>query len=170
MKIIHTLSLAVALALPLAAISASAQQEPQKEPAKSADAVKQSYGVNDYIRQPVRIDKTFNQSLEGGCKYTVTVSGTITPNAHQKNAKVPIVTPHLDVASQAVCPNEASVKVTDNVLGSGPLTWGQLQDSLSNRSRVFTVENDHQCTYAADFKLVNAKLELDHFAHACKAI
>ena len=154
MKILQTLGLIAALALP--AVGASAQQ--------------QSYGANDYIRQPVRFDKTFTQSLSGGCKYVVNVSGTIAPTAGQQNAKAPELTPHLTVAAQATCPNEASYKVTDNVLGNGPLTWAQLQDSLSRRSRVYTVEKGHQCQYAADFKHVDSRLQLDHFAHSCQAI
>jgi hypothetical protein len=153
MKIFRTLGPALALALPLAAVPASAQQ--------------QSYGATDYIRQPIRLDKSFQQAFAGGCTYKVRVEGEVTPLPGQSGAKVPSVNPRIHVAAEAVCPNEASVKVADDVLGTGPLTWHQLEDSLSSRSRVFTVEHDHQCSYAADFKLVDARLTLARVAHAC---
>src|SRR6185503_6103444 len=90
----HTLSLAAALAL--AAVPAVAQS-------------RDGGAADDYIRQPIRIDKTFNQSLQGGCKYTVSVSGTITPVPSQAREQPPLVAPHLDVSAQANCPNTASV-------------------------------------------------------------
>ena len=155
MRVIHFLSAAVMVAVPLAAAPASAQQQ---------------YDSNDYIRQPIRFDKTFDQSLEGGCKYRVSVSGTVTPAANSQNQKAPEVTPKIAVSAEAVCPNQTSVKITDNVLGTGPLTWKQLEDSISSRSHVFTVENQHQCTYGAQFKLVNAQLQLNRFDHNCTAI
>ncbi|HEY1953963.1 MAG TPA: hypothetical protein VGH28_00075 [Polyangiaceae bacterium] len=129
-----------------------------------------SASADDYIRQPIRIDKTFDQALQGGCKYTVSVSGTITPVAAQSSGQPPLVNPHLDVSAQALCPNEAAVKVTDNVLGTGPLTWAQLEDSLSARSHVYTVENKHHCTYGAVFKVVDKRLELNRFDHNCQTL
>jgi|SRR5690348_3979806 len=155
MKFAHTLSLAAALAL--AAVPAVAQS-------------RDGGAADDYIRQPIRIDKTFNQSLQGGCKYTVSVSGTITPVPSQAREQPPLVAPHLDVSAQANCPNTASVKVTDNVLGEGPLTWSQLEDSISQRSRVYTVENKHQCSYGAVFKVVDKQLEVNRFDHHCKLL
>jgi hypothetical protein len=162
MKILRKVG-AGALALGLAASAARAQE------ADAGHRSTQSYDDDAYIRAPVRFDKTFNQSLTGGCRYTVSVSGTVTPRPNQKDATVPVVTPHISVTAEAVCPREESVKVTDDVLGSGPLTWRQLAASLSSRARVYTVERHHQCTYGARFKVVDARLELSRFDHSCKA-
>ena len=161
MKMFHMLSLAGALALPFAASSSSAQQsQPQQN------------GNGDYIREPVRVDKTFDQSLPNGCKYSLSVRGTITPNPQnaQQSSDTPVVTPHIAVSAQTVCPNAAAVKVTDDVLGTGPLTWKQLQDSVSNRSHVFTVENRHACTYGATMKIVDRQLQVQNFDHHCSAL
>ena len=153
MNIIRKLGLAAALVLPLAGTAA----------AQSA---------SDYIREPVRIEKTFDQKLADGCKYTVDVSGTVTPEASPDggNAQVPIVKPHIAVSAQTVCPNTAAVKVSDDILGTGPLTWEQLEDSISSRSHVVTVEKAHRCTYGAVFDVVDRQLQVNHFDHACQAL
>ncbi len=160
MKMFHVLSLAGALALPFAASSASAQQQPQQ------------HGSDDYIHQPVRLDKSFDQTLPNGCKYSLSVRGTITPSPEspQQSGSTPVVTPHIAVSAQTVCPATAAVKVTDDVLGSGPLTWQQLQDSISSRSHVFTVENNHACTYGATMKIVDRQLQIQNFDHNCRAL
>lgn len=153
MNIIRTLGFAAALVLPLAGTAAA-------------------QNASDYIREPVRIDKTFDQTLAGGCKYTVDVSGTVTPEASPDAgaAQIPIVTPHVAVSAQTVCPTTAAVKVTDDTLGTGPLTWKQLEDSISSRSHVVTVEKTHRCTYGAVFQVVDRQLQVNHFDHACQAL
>lgn len=151
MRIIRTLGLAAALVLPIAATAAA-------------------QNASDYIREPVRIDKTFDQTLASGCKYTVSVAGTVTPQQKGPNDQVPIVTPRIAVSAQTVCPNTAAIKVSDDILGTGPLTWKQLEDSISSRSHVFTVEKAHQCTYGAVFKVVDRQLQVNHFDHNCQAL
>jgi hypothetical protein len=123
-----------------------------------------------YIRQPVRFNRTFNRTLADGCTYTVRVNGTVTPLPGQANKSVPRVSPNMSVAAEAVCPNMEAVKVSDNILGDGPLTWNQLADSLARRSRVTTVEQTHRCTYDATFNVTRARLDIANVDYHCTAI
>ena len=154
MKVIHTLFLAGALALPAGASFAGECQ------AMSEDA---------YINQPVQFAQTFERTA-ADCNYKVTVTGSVVPVAAQGKAKIPAVDPRVDVTAQATCPNVETAKLSSHILGVQPLTWRQLANSIGKRSHVITVERGHECTYGADFKLVNARLEMQKFDHYCKAI
>ena len=152
MKKFFAMCLAAALGAPAFAVAANT---PNNEDA--------------YIQQPVRFDQTFRRTV-GDCKYDLNINGTITPLANQKNAKAPIVHPNVSVSAQAACPTDEAVKVTDDVLGDGPLTWGQLEDSIANRARVVAVDKQHECTYAPKFRVSNAKLEIAAFEQHCTAL
>jgi hypothetical protein len=151
MKKTFAMCLAAALAVPAFAVAANTPNE------------------DDYIRQPVRFDQTFRRTVAGDCKYDLAVNGTITPLPDQPKGSIPMVHPNVSVSAQAACPNEEAVEVTDDVLGDGPLTWRQLEDSIAARARVVTSDKRHECTYAPKFRLVNAKLEIASFDQHCTA-
>jgi len=151
MKKLFAMCLAAVLSVPALAVAGNTTNE------------------DDYIRQPVRIDQTFRKTA-GDCKYDVNVNGTITPLANQRNAKAPLVHPNVSVSALAKCPNDEAAKVTDDVLGDGPLTWRQLEDSLAVRATVVAVDKQHECTYAPKFRVENAKLELTSFTQHCTAL
>lgn len=155
MRIIHAMSLAAALALPLVPAWAYADAQQNDD---------------DYIRAPLRLDKRYDKAFEGGCKYTLTVSGTVTPLPGQENEKAPQVSPNVAVSAFASCPNEASVKVTENILGTGPLTWRQLADSLAQRARVVTTEKQHECVYAPKIHVVGTRVDVVDFDYHCRTI
>jgi hypothetical protein len=153
MNLMRTVCLAGALALPGAAFAHDRE-------AMNEDA---------YIKQPVHFDSTFERSA-GDCTYKVRVSGSVTPVSNEGNGKIPAVDPKLDVMAEAKCPNVETAKLTSHILGVQPLTWRQLSDGITQRSHVMTVEQSHACTYGAQFRLLNANLELQRFDHYCKAI
>lgn len=157
MKLIHAVSLAAALVLPLVPTVAEAQQE-------------QKQNDDDYIREPVRLDAHFDKTVDTGCKYQLVIAGTITPLPGQENEKFPQVAPNVNVTAQASCPNEASLKVTEGILGNGPLTWRQLADSIAQRARVVTTEKKHECTYAPSVHVVGSRVDFTGFDYRCKAI
>ena len=155
MRVIRTLFLAGALLLPAGASFAHGDRQALNEDA--------------FINQPVHFDQTFERAA-ADCNYRVTVTGSITPVGDQGRAKAPAVDPRIDVMAEAKCPNVETAKLTSHILGVQPLTWRQLGNSIGKRSHVITVEKGHECTYGADFKLVNATLEMQRFDHYCKAI
>lgn len=151
MKKAFAICLAATLAVPALAVAADTRGE-------------------DYIKQPVRLDQTFTRTVAGDCKYTLSVRGTITPLQNQEHAQAPRVSPKISVSAQAMCPTEEAVKVSDDLLGDGPLTWRELERSITDRARVVTVEKQHECSYAPKFRVQNAKLELVSFDQHCKNI
>ncbi len=136
----------------------------------AAYAQQQQANDDDYIRAPVRLDQRLDRTFEGNCKYSVEVKGTITPLPGQEDQKAPQVSPNVTVSATAACPNEAAVKVSQDILGTGPLTWRQLASSLEERAQVVTVESQHQCTYAPKFRVAAARVEITAFDYHCTAI
>lgn len=194
MKAIHAMSLAAAVALVPAAVYAQQQQQgsdpgqqqqqdqPQQQQGQQGQdqqqgqqqqqqgQMQQKQQDSDYIRQAVHLDQKLSKTVEGGCKYDVTIIGNITPSQNASNDKVPQVSPNLNVTAQASCPNQATFKMTDNLQGSGPLTWRQLADTLEQRARVITLEQNHACTYSPKFNIVASKVEMSSFDRRCTAV
>ncbi len=175
MKAIHAMSLAAAVALiPAAAFAqqqqAPQQQQPQQQGQTQQQQMPQQQQDSDYIRQAVHLDQKLSRTVEGGCKYDVTIVGNITPAQGTPNDKVPQVSPNLNVTAQASCPNQATFKMTDNLQGSGPLTWRQLADTLEQRARVITLEKNHACTYTPKFNIVASKVEMSSFERRCTSV
>jgi hypothetical protein len=161
MKIIHVVSLAAALALPWWLFEPEWAYAQQDQPQQNDD---------DYIREAVRLDRRYDNVVEGGCKYSLEITGTITPLPGQENEQPPQVTPNVAVTAQAACPAEESLKITNNVLGTGPLTWRQLANSLAERARVVTTEKNHECTFAPSLRVVGSRVDVTGFDHHCRAI
>jgi hypothetical protein len=142
MKMRHAISLAAAGVLSLIPVCANAQPS-----------------EDQYIREPVNLDQTFDKSFENGCKYTVHVRGTVDP----QNSNV-------SVAAIATCPNEqASVESLD-VLDEGRVTWRQLADTITKRAAVMTVEHSFACTYAPTLRASGARVAMTDFDYRCTAV
>lgn len=58
------------------------------------------------------------------------------------------------------CPNVESLKVTDNVMATGPLTQEQLVRAIERRATVVVDNASRRCVYVPQFTLAQGDLQL----------
>jgi hypothetical protein len=117
----------------------------------------------------MHIDKDLKQKI-GACEYSASVHGTITPVKNQSAGKAksePVVDPNLMVTAQVTCPNAEAAKLTDNVMATGPLTNGQLEQAIERRASVVMESAKGRCVYVPNFTLANDALNLTSVNHDC---
>lgn len=109
-----------------------------------------------YITGPMNIVERFRQPVANGCVYTADISGTLRPIGEA--GLEPRVDPNIFMNAMVTCPGGASARLTANIMQSGPLTLGELEDALEQRGTVVTDQPRKQCVYRPEFQFVKGRL------------
>ena len=116
------------------------------------------------ISQPLHLDKAFRMPLSNGCRYDVAIRGDIVPTESRGGGTA---VPDLIVTADLQCPNEATLRLTQAVANTGPLTSDALEQTLENAARLTAPVGNPPCVYTPDFNLSNAGLVLRAVAFSC---
>ena len=120
------------------------------------------------ISTPLHLDKAFRMPLSNGCRYDVAVRGDIVPAERPGGRRgAGAAVPDLIVNADLQCPNEATLRLTQAVANTGPLTSDALEQTIENAARLTAPVGQPPCVYTPDFNLSNAGLVLRAVAFSC---
>ncbi|MDI1431824.1 hypothetical protein [Polyangium sorediatum] len=98
-------------------------------------------------------DELFTFPLENGCWYSASIRGTVRPIVAGRDAGQK-VEPDLAVTALLSCQGAATVKVSEHVTGTGPITQAQVEHLLEWRASILTDEAGRKCSYVPEIDLV----------------
>ncbi len=75
-----------------------------------------------------------------------------------KQAQAPMLDPDLRIEASVSCPTQATVKVTENLTKTGPMTKDDLENAIERRAAILSEASGRRCLYMPDFALTSEKL------------
>ena len=111
-------------------------------------------------------DELFTFSLDNGCWYTASIRGTVKPVVTGRDAGQK-VEPDLAVTAALSCQGATTVKVSERVSGTGPVTRAQVENLLERRASILTDEAGKHCSYVPEIDLVGEGLVGAGVAYLC---
>ena len=102
-------------------------------------------------------DELFTFPLDNGCWYSASIRGTVKPIVVGRDAGQK-VEPDLAVTAVLSCQGAPTVKVSERVAGTGPITRAQVENLLERRASILTDEAGKKCSYVPEIDLVGEGL------------
>jgi hypothetical protein len=118
--------------------------------------------------QPMRVDKSFSIQTSDGCRYNASVRGKVTP-AKAGGGASDLVVPNLIVNADLQCRDGASLRVTERVKDTGPMTREDLEKVIEDKGTVTSpvALPGKACVYSPNFNLGGRRLTLASISSAC---
>lgn len=155
------------------------QQRQQQQPQGSQQQGRQGEQQQEKITKRLTVHKSVSLPLANGCSYSATIDGTVSPTKQkqqqqqqqqekgQAQAQGQMLDADLRVTASAICPNQATLTVSENVTRTGPLTHEALEEAIERRGTIFTASQGRSCAFVPDFRLSAQGVEGAGIAYMC---
>jgi hypothetical protein len=111
-------------------------------------------------------DEQFTFPIEDGCNYTASIRGTIRPIAVGPEAWRKLE-PDLAVTAVLKCPSAETLKVSEKVSGTGPMTRAEVESLLVRHASILREASGRRCSYVPDVSFVGEGLAGTGVTYLC---
>lgn len=148
--------------------SQQGQQQQQGSQQQGRQGQEGQQQQQQHITKRMTLNESMTLPLTNGCSYTATINGTVTPAKKQQQqqqqkekekeksqaqGQAQKMDPNLRITASVICPNQATLQVSENVTLTGPLTHDALEEAIERRGTIFTQQQGRHCAFVPDFRL-----------------